>query len=72
MEKLKEGGAEPGLIALFLVSFVCSMGMGYISSRDFTEAFWNWLAEGINIVGQGSLLIGTIALHKNGLKELKL
>lgn len=63
---------KPGLILLFVLSFVCSMGMGYISSRDFTEAFWNWLAEGINIVGQGALLIGTVVLHKNGLKELKL
>ena len=66
--KLKRGG----LIALFVVSFVCSMGMGYISSQDFSEAIWNWIAEAINIVGQGALLIGTVSLHKNGLKELTL
>ncbi len=66
--KLKRGG----LIALFVVSFICSMGMGYISSKDFSEAIWNWIAEAINIVGQGALLIGTVSLHKNGLKELTL
>lgn len=63
---------KKGVIAAFVISFVCSMAMGYLSSQDFTEAFWNWIAEGINIVGQGSLLLGTVILHKNGLKELKL
>ena len=63
---------KPGIIALFIVSFICSMGMGYISSQDFTEAVWNWIAEGINIVGQGTLLIGVLSMRKNGLKELKI
>ena len=63
---------KPGIIALFIVSFICSMGMGYISSQDFTEAIWNWIAEGINVVGQGALLIGALSLRKNGLKELKI
>ena len=63
---------KPALIALFGVSFICSMGMGYISSQDFTEAVWNWIAEGINIVGQGTLLIGVLSMRKNGLKELKI
>ena len=63
---------KPSLIALFLISFICSMGMGYLSSQDFTEAIWNWIAEGINVVGQGTLLLGVVMLHKNGLKELKL
>ena len=63
---------KPLVIALFVVSFVCSLGMGYISSRDFTDDLWNWIAEGINIVGQGTLLLGVVSLHKNGLKELEL
>lgn len=63
---------KPALIAFFVVSFICSMGMGYISSQDFTEAVWNWIAEGINIVGQGTLLIGVLSMRKNGLKELKI
>jgi hypothetical protein len=46
--------------------------MGYLSSQDFAEAIWNWIAEGINVLGQGTLLLGVVILHKNGLKELKL
>lgn len=66
--KLKKGG----IIAIFVLSFICSLCMGYLSSQDFAEAIWNWIAEGINVVGQGTLLLGVIMLHKNGLKELKL
>lgn len=60
------------LIALFVLSFVCSLGMGYLSSRDFAQASMNWIAEGVNIVGQGALLVGTILLHRNGLAALSL
>lgn len=60
------------LIAIFALSFVCSLGMGYLSSKDFAEASMNWIAEGVNVVGQVTLLIGTILLHKNGLADLRL
>ena len=60
------------LIAMFALSFVCSLCMGYLSSQDFTEATMNWIAEGVNVVGQGTLLIGSILLHKNGLAKLTL
>ena len=60
------------LIALFALSFVCSLCMGYLSSQNFAEASMNWIAEGVNIVGQGTLLIGAVLLHKNGLKNLTL
>ena len=60
------------LIALFVLSFVCSLCMGYLSSQDFAEASMNWIAEGVNVVGQGALLAGAILLHKNGLAELEL
>lgn len=63
---------KPALIAIFVVSFVCSLGMGYLSSKDFAEASMNWIAEGVNVVGQGALFAGAYLLHKNGLKELKL
>ena len=63
---------KPWLIVLFAVSFVCSLGMGYLSTKDFANASMNWIAEGVNLVGQVSLLAGTILLHKNGLSELKL
>jgi len=66
--KLKKGG----VVAIFIFSFVCSLCMGYLSSQDFDKAIWNWIAEGINVVGQGTLLLGVCLLHKNGLKELEL
>lgn len=60
---------KPGLIALFVLSFVCSLCMGYLSSQDFAQASMNWIAEGVNVVGQGSLLAGVVLLHKNGLAD---
>ncbi|MBQ4091040.1 MAG: hypothetical protein IJC64_01855 [Clostridia bacterium] len=63
---------KPWIIAIFVVSFVCSLGMGYLSSQNFAEAAMNWIAEGVNVVGQGTLLVGAIVLHKNGLCNLEL
>ena len=47
---------------LFWIAFVCMLGMGYLSSRDFTKASMNWIAEGVNILGELALLIGAIGL----------
>lgn len=63
---------KKAVIALFVLSFLCSLCMGYLSSRDFAEASMNWIAEGINIVGQGSLLAGVCLLKKAGLATYKL
>lgn len=63
---------KPALIAVFVLSFACSLCMGYLSSQDFAEASMNWIAEGVNVVGQGTLLIGVVMLHKNGLSTLRL
>ena len=60
------------LIALFVLSFVCSLCMGYLSSQDFAQASMNWIAEGVNVVGQGTLLLGVYLLHKNGLAEVQI
>ena len=46
--------------------------MGYLSSKDFTEASMNWIAEGVNVVGQGCFLWGAISLRKAGLEKLEL
>ena len=63
---------KPWFIAFFILSFVCSLCMGYLSSQNFAEAAMNWIAEGVNVVGQGALLVGAVLLHKNGLSEFKL
>jgi hypothetical protein len=63
---------KPWLIAVFALSFVCSLCMGYLSSQNFADAAMNWIAEGVNVLGQGALLAGALLLHKYGLKELSL
>ncbi len=52
----------------FIVSFFLSMTMGYLSSKDFDGALMNWLAQGINILGEGLLYAGVRILHNAGLK----
>ncbi len=63
---------KPALIALFVLCFICSLCMGYLSSQDFAEASMNWIAEGVNIVGQGSMFAGALLLSRFGLSEFKL
>lgn len=63
---------KPWIIAILVLSFFCSLGMGYLSSQNFAEAAMNWIAEGVNVVGQGGLLAATILLHKNGLADLEI
>jgi hypothetical protein len=63
---------KPKIIVLFVISFICSLCMGYLSSQDFAVASMNWIAEGVNVAGQGALLAGTVLLHRNGLAELRL
>lgn len=65
------GMKKKRVIALFVLSFVCAMGMGYMSSQDSSLAWVNWAEQSINTVSQLCLMIGTIALHKAGLAEYK-
>ena len=53
-----------GIIALLAVSFVCCLGMGYLSSKDFADAAMNWIAEGVNICGQGTFLAAAVLLRR--------
>ena len=63
--KMKKGR----LMILFILSFVCAMAMGYLSSQDSTLAWVNWAEQSINTVSQGCLMAGVLLLHKAGLKE---
>ena len=60
------------LIPVLIIGFFCMLGMGYLSSKDFSEAFMNWVAEGTNFAGQGIFLLSVIVLRKAGLRNLKL
>ena len=57
------------VIALFVLAFVGSMGMGYMSSHDSTSAIVNWIEQGINTLSQGCLMAGVILLDKAGLQD---
>lgn len=57
------------VMVLFILSFVCAMAMGYMSSQDSTQAWVNWAEQSINTVSQLCLMAGVILLHKAGLKD---
>ena len=63
---------KQALIAVFVLCFVCYMGMGYLSSRDGSSAAMNWIEQGVNTLGQLLLLLGVASLHKAGLREAQL
>lgn len=58
-----------GTIVLFVLSFLCYMGMGYLASRDATSAAVNWCEQGVNCLGQAFMLWGVLVLHKAGLPD---
>ena len=57
------------IVCLF-VSFILTLMMGYLSSRDFDKAAMNWIAQFTNIFAQGFFCWGISILHKAGLKDL--
>ena len=63
--KMKKGK----FMVLFILSFVCAMAMGYMSSQDSTQNWVNWVEQSINTISQACLMLGVIALHRNGLKD---
>lgn len=60
---------KSAVMILFILSFVCAMAMGYMSSQDSTLGWVNWVEQSINSVSQLCLMLGVIALHKAGLKD---
>jgi hypothetical protein len=58
---------KPAAIALFSVTFVCLLSMGYLSTKDFGSAGMNWLGEGLNTAGQICFLAGAVCLRRAGL-----
>ena len=55
---------KKGACVIFAAAFILMLGMGYLSSKDFTQASMNWIAQGVNIVGQGCFLAGSLMLKK--------
>jgi len=63
---------KKALIVVFVLCFVCYMGMGYLASRDSSSAAMNWIEQGVNTLGQFLLLIGVSGLHRAGLRDYQL
>lgn len=61
-----------GAIVIFVISYICCLCMGYLSSKDFDKEYMNWIAEGVNVIGQGLFMLGAIILHKADLKNMEL
>ena len=57
------------LIPVFVLCFLCYMGMGYLASRDGSSAAMNWAEQGVNCLGQALLLWGVWVLHRAGLRD---
>lgn len=53
---------------LFAVSFVFMMAMGYLSARFDNSAPMHWLAQSVNLAGNGALLWGVVLLHRAGFR----
>lgn len=66
--KMKKKGA----VILFVLAFLCSMGMGAMAGQDSTKAIVNWIEQGINCASQLCLMMGVLTLHKAGLKKFSL
>ena len=62
---------KPLAVVLFILAFVFMMMMGYLSSKDFADPSMNWIAEGVNLVGQLVLLLGVNTLMKAGLADVE-
>lgn len=62
---------KKGAVALFWLAFVLMLGMGYLSSKDFSQAYMNWVAQAINVAGQLCLLLGARVLDKAGLRSFQ-
>ncbi len=54
---------------LFIVSIVFMLGMGYLSTKTFDNSQMNWIAQGVNILGQGLFFTGALGLKKAGLRN---
>lgn len=63
---------KKALIPIFVLCFICYMGMGYLASRDSSSAAMNWAEQGVNTLGQILLLLGVHGLHRAGLREYQL
>lgn len=55
--------------ALYIVSFIAMLGMGYLSATFDDSSSMHWTAQCVNLISQGAFLWGTAILHRAGLAQ---
>ena len=50
--------------ALFIISFIFMLGMGYLGSKFDSSSKMNWIAQVTNIISEGALLSGVLLIHE--------
>lgn len=63
---------KPIVIVILALSFIFSLMMGYLSSKNFSQSYMHWVAESVNVFGQAFFFIGTMILHKSGLESFQM
>ena len=53
----------------YVLAFIFMLGMGYLGAKFDDTSSMHWIAQLTNIISQGTFLLGTWILHKNGLKN---
>lgn len=61
--KMAAARKKKAAVVLFILSFIFCLCMGYLSSKDFDKSYMNWAAELVNLLGQGTFLLGVLGLH---------
>ena len=59
----KRRGRTKAMI-FFILAFIFMLMMGYLGTKDFAKASMNWIAEGVNLVGQVFFLLASKELVK--------
>ena len=54
--------SKPACVVLFILTGILFLCMGYLSSKDFEKAVFNWIAQSVNLAAQAVFLIGSIKL----------
>jgi len=67
----KKMGRKAAMAAL-ICSIPVMMGMGFLSSRDFSQPIYNLYAELVNMLGQVLLLVAVYDMHREGLGKFEL
>lgn len=54
---------------LYVISFIFVMVMGHLSSKNFEQAYMNWIAQTVNTIAQGTFFLAARINHKSGLDK---